>query len=320
MADLLSRMDPGWILFIGVFLGVLLLVEGTRQILSRRETIAEARSRRMKMVAAGTGVAERLAILAPKRDHRGRLRSFDLSALLISAGLPPRPGLFATAALLTAIFIMVAFGAVIGYPMAFAMSLLVCVALPLLMLAAARDARRKKLTAQLPDALDLMARGLKAGHPLNTSITIAAETMPDPIGSEFGVLVDQVSYGDDMVTAVRKLSERVPTEDFQYLAASISIQHGTGGNLGRVLTILAQVIRGRAMMRRKIKAMSAEGRISALILSCLPFVMFALNMIITPEYYGGVMDDPLFLPLAAAAVGLIVLNALILFKLVNFRI
>jgi tight adherence protein B len=320
MTEVLSRMDPDWILFIGVFLGVLLLVEGARQFLSRRETVAEARSRRMRMVAAGTGVAERLAILAPKRNRSGVLGGIDLSALLVGAGLPPRPGVFVFAAILSAIFVVAAFGAVIGVPAATGLAVVICLVLPVLLLGAAREARRKRLVAQLPDALDLMARGLKAGHPLNTSIAIVADTMPDPIGSEFGIFVDQVSYGDDMVTAVRKLADRVPTEDFQYLAASISIQHGTGGNLGRVLSILAQVIRGRSMMRRKIKAMSAEGRISAIILSGLPFVMFGLNSIITPEYYGGVMDDPLFLPLAAAAVALVLLNALILFKLVNFRI
>jgi tight adherence protein B len=86
-----------------------------------------------------------------------------------------------------------------------------------------------------------------------------------------------------------------------------------------VLTILSQVIRGRMMMRRKIKAMSAEGRISALILSVIPFLMVGLNSIITPEYYGGIVDDPMFLPLAVVAVGLIVTNAVVLFKLVNFK-
>jgi tight adherence protein B len=84
------------------------------------------------------------------------------------------------------------------------------------------------------------------------------------------IVVDHISYGDELVVAARKLSDRVPTEDYRYLAASVAIQHGTGGNLGRVLTLLSQVIRGRGMMRRKIKAMSAEGRISALILSCIP--------------------------------------------------
>ncbi|WP_296473442.1 type II secretion system F family protein [Roseinatronobacter sp.] len=320
MADLLSRIDPDILLFIGIFMGVLLLVEGMRQFLSRRETSTEARSRRMRMIAAGTSQAERIAILAPKRHPNGSLRNFMLPALLAEAGLPPRPGLFISAAILSAAFLVLVLTAVTGLFPAIAIAVALCILLPFLMLRAARTKRRNMLVAQLPDALDLMARGLKAGHPLNTSIATVAETMPDPIGSEFGVIVDQVSYGDDVVTAVRKLSERVPTEDFQYLAASISIQHGTGGNLGQVLSVLSQVIRGRAMMRRKIKAMSAEGRISAFILSALPFLIFGLNSIITPEYYGGVMDYPLFIPLAIAAVGLVLLNALILFKLVNFRI
>jgi tight adherence protein B len=320
MADFLSRIDPNLLLFIGIFIGVLLLVEGMRQVLSRRETTTEARSRRMKMVSAGTSQAERLAILAPKRHPNGSLQGLMLQGLLLDAGLPPRQFLFAGTAVLSAALVAVVFTAVIGLFQAIALAVAVCILLPFLLLRAARTKRRNALVAQLPDALDLMARGLKAGHPLNTSIATVADTMPDPIGSEFGIIVDQVSYGDDVVTAVRKLAERVPTEDFQYLAASISIQHGTGGNLGQVLNVLAQVIRGRAMMRRKIKAMSAEGRISAMILSGLPFVIFGLNSIITPEYYGGVMDYPLFIPLAVAAVGLVILNALILFKLVNFRI
>lgn len=318
--DVLTRMDPSAIMFIGIFMGVLLLVEGVRQVMSRRETTTEARSRRMKMVAAGTSQAERLAILAPKRQATGPLRGIMPQRLLLDAGLPPRAGLFVGLAALSALLIGAAFAPILGPVQATILAVVICGILPVLFLKAARNKRRQTLVAQLPDALDLMARGLKAGHPLNTSIATVAETMPDPIGSEFGIIVDHVSYGDDVVTAVRKLAERVPTEDYQYLSASISIQHGTGGNLGQVLGVLAQVIRGRAMMRRKIKAMSAEGRISAIILSGLPFVIFGLNSIITPEYYGDVMDYPLFMPLAAAAVGLVILNGLILFKLVNFRI
>jgi tight adherence protein B len=147
-----------------------------------------------------------------------------------------------------------------------------------------------------------------------------AETMPDPIGTEFGIMVDQISYGDELVVAFRKLADRNPSEDFNYLAVSIAIQHGTGGNLGRILGVLAGVMRGRIMMRRKIKSMSAEGRISAWILSSLPFLMVGLNSIITPEYYGDVVNDPLFMPLALATLGLILLNGFVLFRLVNFRI
>lgn len=316
MNDILSRIDPGWILFAGVFLGALLLIEGIRQILSRRETATEARSRRMKMIAAGTTeVAERLAVLAPKQAGNGN----SIAGLMAAAGLRRPPAFYAMLALLCAALLTATLRQLIGLLPGAAISLGLFVLLPLLVMVAMRDARRQKLSAQLPDALDLMARGLRAGHPLNASLATVAETMPDPIGTEFGIMVDQISYGDEMVVAVRKLADRVPTEDFRYLAASIAIQHGTGGNLGRILTVLAQVMRGRAMTRRKIKAMSAEGRVSAVILSCIPFVMVGLNSIITPEYYGGVVNDPLFLPLALTALALIALNALVLFKLVHFK-
>ena len=315
MTDILSRIDPGWLLFVGVFLGALLLIEGMRQLLSRRETNTEARSRRMRMVAAGTDVAERLSVLAPRQAGEGG----SLAALMTSVGLNRSPALYALVALVCAAALTAMLLQLIGLIPAIVTSISLFVLLPLFVMMSIRDARRQKLSAQLPDALDLMARGLRAGHPLNTSIATVAETMPDPIGTEFGILVDQISYGDEMVVAVRKLAERVPTEDFRYLAASIAIQHGTGGNLGRILTVLSQVMRGRAMTRRKIKAMSAEGRVSAVILSCIPFIMVGLNSIITPEYYGGVVDDPLFIPLAFTALTLIALNALVLFKLVNFK-
>jgi tight adherence protein B len=317
MNDILQRIDPGWLLFIGVFLGALLLIEGLRQLLSRRETDQEARSRRMKMVAAGTDIRERLDILAPQ--GRGKPGGSDLTGLLLAAGLPPKPGSFAVAALIMAAAIAFALRPFLGLPVAILLAVALAIILPVIVLAAIREERTKKLVNQLPDALDLMARGLKAGHPLNTSIATVAETMPDPIGTEFGIVVDLVTYGDDIVTAMNKMAERNPNEDFRYLAAAIAIQHGSGGNLGRVLTVLSQTIRGRTMMRRKIKAMSAEGRISALILSVIPFLMVGLNSIITPEYYGGVVDDPMFVPLAMIAVTLILTNAFVLFKLVNFK-
>jgi tight adherence protein B len=104
------------------------------------------------------------------------------------------------------------------------------------------------------------------------------------------------------------------------LSASIGIQHGTGGDLARVIQVLSNVIRARISMRRRILAISSEGRLSAWFLSAIPFVIFGFTSFSSPEYYGGVMDDPLFKPVAAAVVFFTVLNALVMKKLVNFRI
>jgi tight adherence protein B len=320
MTDLFARIDPGWLIFVGVFLGGLLLIEGLRQLTSRRETDAEARSRRMRLIAGGTQLEERLDILLPGEGAQTRFLGLDLGNMLTAAGLPAQPMLFGLGAL--GLFCLTALGLtpLLGPLVAAGLSLLVFVLIPLLVLSALQTARLNRISAQLPDALDLMARALKAGHPLSASIATVAETMPDPIGTEFGIMVDQISYGDELVTAFKKLAERNPSEDFQYLSVSIAIQHGTGGNLGRVLGVLAGVMRGRIMMRRKIKSMSAEGRISAWILSGIPFLMVGLNSIITPSYYGDVMSDPMFMPMALAALALIFLNGFVLYRLVNFRI
>jgi tight adherence protein B len=320
MTDLLARIDPGWLIFAGVFMGALLLIEGMRQLTSRRETDAEARSRRMRLIAGGTPIEERLDILLPG-DRSGRqFLGLNLGGMLVAAGLPAQPMLFGLGAIALSCLTVIGLKPLIGTPLALGLSLMLWILLPLMVLSALQAARLNRISAQLPDALDLMARALQAGHPLSSSIGTVAETMPDPIGTEFGIMVDQISYGDELTVAFRKLADRNPSEDFHYLAVSIAIQHGTGGNLGRVLGVLAGVMRGRIMMRRKIKAMSAEGRISALILSCIPFLMVGLNTIITPSYYGDVVQDPLFIPMALAALGLIFLNGFVLYRLVNFRI
>jgi len=318
--EMLSRLDPQMLLMAGVFLGVLLLLEGLRQLLSRRETTSEARSRRMKMIAAGRQLSERLDVLAPERGGNGLPGWREMERLLAEAGQPMRPELWLAGMALGCVLILLVGSQALPWVAVFPVALAISVAVPVLVLIAIRDRRRARLVVQLPDALDLMARSLRSGYPLSASLRVVAETMQDPIATEFGIVVDQVSYGDELVLAMHKLADRVPTEDFRFLSASVSIQHGTGGNLGRVLTVLAGVIRGRAMMRRKIKAMSAEGRISALILSCIPFLMVGLNSILTPEYYGGAMGHPYFMPMAGVALALILLNALVMAKLVSFKI
>lgn len=320
MIDFFAGIDPGWLIFIGVFLGALLLIEGMRQLASRRETDSEARSRRMRLIAGGTQIEERLEILLPGDGSHKRFLGMDLGSMLVASGLPQQPMIFGLGALVLFCLASLVLKPLVGTFVAIGLSLMVFILLPLMVMSVIKTARLKRISAQLPDALDLMARALRAGHPLSSSIGTVAETMPDPIGTEFGIVVDQISYGDELVVAFRKLAERNPSEDFHYLAVSIAIQHGTGGNLGRVLGVLAGVMRGRIMMRRKIKSMSAEGRISAWILSGLPFLMVGLNSIITPSYYGDVVQDPLFMPMTLVTLGFIFLNGFLLFRLVNFRI
>ena len=148
----------------------------------------------------------------------------------------------------------------------------------------ARAAGRRQFGAQFPDALDMIVRSLRAGHPVPIAITMVAREMPDPIGSEFGIVADEITYGADLETAMRNLYFRVGQDDLPLFVTAVAIQGSTGGNLGEILENLSGVIRQRFKMRRKIRALAAEGRASALILSSLPIAMFLIIQLVAPEF------------------------------------
>ncbi|MHA6325847.1 type II secretion system F family protein [Roseivivax sp. CAU 1753] len=176
------------------------------------------------------------------------------------------------------------------------------------------------LTRQLPDALDLMMRGLRVGHPVGATVANVGRTMADPIGREFRILSDQISHGDYLTDAFADMADRVGQEDVEYLSVSITIQHGSGGNLADVLGTLSKVVRERIVMRRRIRAISSEGRLSAYLLSALPVLIFVSTSLSSPGYYTDVSDDPAFLPIAVTIVALVVGNFLALRKLVTFKL
>lgn len=305
-----------------VFLGALMAFEGLRQFLSRGENQNEARNRRMKMLASGKTEEQVLMLFKPKAK-RGMLSRLpivgDLPAAMRAAGMTMPPEIFALACG-TGFVVVAGVGSQVANPIvAFGLAATLFLVLPLVIVENARKKRIERLIKQLPDALDLMARGLKVGHPLNATLRSVADEMPDPIGTEFGVVIDQIAYGDELSDAMRDLAARIPEEDIQYLAVAIGIQHGTGGDLGRILSTLSSVIRGRMTMRRKIRAISSEGRLSAIFLSSLPIFIGVFTSISAPSYYGDVADSPLFIPIGIAILIFVIANALILRKLVNFR-
>jgi tight adherence protein B len=160
-----------------------------------------------------------------------------------------------------------------------------------------RSRRRIELIEeQLPDALDLMVRSLRVGHPINGAVGIVAREMPDPIGTEFGLLADEATYGMSINDALNKLTDRVPVPDLRFLAIAINIQSTSGGNLAEILEGLSAVIRSRFKLFRKVRAMTAEARWSGWFLSLFPIVALLVVQVIDPQYYDRVSDHPLFLP------------------------
>jgi len=194
------------------------------------------------------------------------------------------------------------------------------VLLPLAGLKLLRRWRQSKFAEQFPDAIDIIVRSLRAGHPVPVAISMVAREMPDPIGTEFGILADEITYGADLETAMRNLSFRVGQDDLPLFVTAIAIQGSTGGNLSEILHNLSTVIRLRFKMRRKIRALAAEGKFSAMFLSGLPIIIFGLLQMVAPNFYESVWDQSLTKIGLGCAGAWMAIGNFAMYRLVNFRI
>lgn len=168
--------------------------------------------------------------------------------------------------------------------------------LPMIVLSHLAASRRKKLTEQFPVALDVFVRGLRAGHPVAAALELVTTEMVDPIGTEFGIVLDEVTYGADLRDALQNMADRCGVDDMQMFVVSLSIQSETGGNLAEILDNLAKVIRERTALLLKVRALSSEGRMTGLILTLLPVFSFVALFVLNPRFYLDVADDPAFIP------------------------
>ncbi|MGH6921076.1 MAG: type II secretion system F family protein [Geminicoccaceae bacterium] len=311
------------VLYTALFVGVLLVFDGLLQFFSRGQGGEEAINRRLRLLASGADPEEVLRLLRRRRPPSGMERVPGLrewQTLVIQSGITMEARrllvvlLVSTAALFLTLMVLGIAGLV-----ALVLALAMGVALPIMVLVYIRGRRAGAIARQLPEGIDLMVRSLRAGHPLNSAFQVIAREMADPLGSEMGIVADAITYGDDLTDAVTAFADRAGLEDARYLAVAINIQAGTGGNLAHVLEALAQVIRERFAMLRKIRALSAEARLTAIIVSVVPLVIFASLNALSPTFYGDVADDPLYLPFLATGVVLTVANAIVLRRLVRFH-
>ncbi|RUW40341.1 MAG: type II secretion system F family protein [Mesorhizobium sp.] len=243
-----------------------------------------------------------------------------LNRLYTQSGITGNPLTFAASFMLAgvALGLLLWFFLGIALPAAFLVFLVVGFALPFFVLRRARTRRILKFARQLPDALDMIVRSLRAGHPATVAIGLVAREMPDPLGTEFGIVADEITFGLSMEQAVRKLTERVGFEGLNLLSVSLSIQSKTGGNLTEILANLSSVLRERQKLRLKIRALSAEGRVSAWIISLFPIVMFLILQLIAPSYYGKVWGNPAILPVFLIFGVWALLGDFIMYRMVTF--
>lgn len=191
---------------------------------------------------------------------------------------------------------------------------------PSIILGMRRKRRHKQFGEQFPEALDLIVRGLKAGHPVPVALSMVAREMPDPIGSEFGIITDELTFGSDIITALHALNDRVGHQDLPLFISAVKIQAISGGKLREVLEGLAGTIRERGKLRRKIRAVSTEGRMSAYILTALPAVFAAILILFMPGYYGEVINESMTWYLVSFGVFLLGLGNVVMAKMANLKI
>lgn len=190
---------------------------------------------------------------------------------------------------------------------------------PYLMVARKRANRLAKFEEQLPEALDMMARALQAGHPFNETLKMVSEEMQEPIAGEFGQVFSDISYGLPIKTAFVSLLSRVPSISLNVLVNAVLIQAESGGRIAEILMKIAAVIRSRFRLMRKVRSLSAEGRLSAWILALLPFVMAILISIASPDYLPMLIKDPLGIKLIYASFGFLILGILWMRKIIRFK-
>jgi tight adherence protein B len=176
-----------------------------------------------------------------------------------------------------------------------ALAACIAVGLPIIIVNIFAQRRRKKMEQQFPVAIDIFVRALRSGHPVAGAINLLTNEMEDPIGSEFGIVSDEIAYGADLTDALESMANRWDMEDIRMFVVSLAVQAETGGNLAEILDNLSTVIRARASLFMKVRALSSEGRMTGWILTALPIITFVSMFLINPGFYTDVARDSIFL-------------------------
>jgi tight adherence protein B len=318
-------LDPTYAIYGFAAVSAILFGEGVYLLFFSAASYRNRINRRLSLLS---DTVDRQSILVQLRKERGltmggdfRLPVASINRLIVQSGVRmglSRIGMLAgIAAATTFLSLIVVRGSSVEALLGMLFSGLF---LPYFVLRMMRGRRQKKFAAQFPDAIDIIVRSLRAGHPVPIAVSMVAREMQDPIGSEFGLVADEITYGADLETAMRSLYSRVGQDDLPLFVTAIAIQGSTGGNLGEILQNLSGVIRQRFKMRRKVKALAAEGRASAIILSSLPILMFVVVQISAPDFYGSVWKYEITKMILGIAICWMMVGNLIMFKLVNFKI
>jgi tight adherence protein B len=183
-----------------------------------------------------------------------------------------------------------------------------------------RAQRLKKFAAQLPEAMELVARALRAGHSLAAGLHVVADEMPDPIAKEFGRAYEEQNLGVSLDEALMHMCDRVPNLDLRFFVTSVNIQRQTGGDLAEILDRIGHVIRERFKILGQVKALTAEGRLSGMVLIAMPIGLFLMMLHMKPDYISLLWTDPMGIKMSIGAIVLMIIGSYAIKKIVDIKV
>tara|TARA_R110002072_G_scaffold6212_21_gene37140 strand:+ start:577 stop:1539 length:963 start_codon:yes stop_codon:yes gene_type:complete len=315
------------IIYALIFIGVLVLVEGLYLVAFGKSISLNSRvNRRLEMLEKGTRREEVLDKLRKEMQQHMNAKSIPLYSLLsekaqkAAIAFSPKQLLMIMGGLAVFAFLALTIGTDTEPPVRALLSVGIGVGGVYFWISSKANKRMGMIEEQLPDAVELMVRSLRVGHPFTNAITIVSKEIQDPLASEFGVIADESAYGRDVGEALKDMAERLDMQDLRFLAVAVTIQQQSGGNLAEILAGLAKVIRARFRLFRRVKAITAEAKWSGKFLSAFPILALIVINVADPTYYDEVRDTPMFIP-ACFAVGIfLAANLLVMRVLTDIKV
>ncbi len=310
-----------------IFVAVLALVQGIYlTVFGKSISLNNRINRRLEMLEKGAGREQVLEQLRKEMSQHMSSRSIPLYAILADkaqkANIAFTPGqlIMVMGVLSVVAFVLLTFGTGAGLIIRLVLSLMMGVGAVFVWVNNTAKKRIGMIEEQLPEAVELMVRSLRVGHPFASALQIVAKEVPDPLGTEMGVISDEAAYGRDVGEALKHMAERIDLQDLRFLAVAVTIQQTSGGNLAEILDGLAKVVRSRFKLFRRVRAITAEAKWSGMFLSGFPIVALVMINVIQPNYYDDVKETAYFIPACLVVAAFLVANIFVMRSLVNIKV
>ncbi|MEX0282184.1 MAG: type II secretion system F family protein [Arenibacterium sp.] len=310
-----------------IFVGVLVLVNGLYLVTFGKSISLNSRvNRRLEMIDKGAGREQVLEQLRKEMQQHMKSKTIPLYSLLAdraqkaAIAFSPRQLIMIMVGMSVFAFLGLTIGTETELPFRIVGSVGIGVGGVFFWINNKAKKRMGMIEEQLPDAVELMVRSLRVGHPFSSAITIVSKEIQDPLATEFGIIADESAYGRDVGEALKEMAERLDMQDLRFLSVAVTIQQQSGGNLAEILAGLAKVIRARFRLFRRVKAITAEAQWSGKFLSAFPLLCLGAIMVTDPNYYDEVLDHPYFIPACFVVGILLTANLIVMRVLTNIKV